>query len=168
MYIEGLIEKYRAKGLIIDTNLLLVLFVGIMDPKLIPKFKRTDTFIVEDFLTIRRFVDLFKKIVVTQSILTEVSNLIGLLDDKRSVLCHKLFPEYMKVLTEESVPSIELIVLEPFSKFGLADTGIIHQAAGNYLVLTDDFRLAGYMNSRNVDAINFNHIRIMNWEGFLT
>ena len=34
---------------------------------------------------------------------------------------------------------------------------------GQYLVLTDDFRLSQYLPKIQVDAINFNHIRMYNW-----
>jgi hypothetical protein len=36
-----------------------------------------------------------------------------------------------------------------------------HLAKGNYLVMTDDFRLAGYLQKEAVDVINFNHIRTL-------
>lgn len=46
-----------------------------------------------------------------------------------------------------------------FGKFGLTDAGIYEVARGNYLVLTDDFKLSQHMLSRHIEAINFNHLR---------
>jgi uncharacterized protein YacL len=46
-----------------------------------------------------------------------------------------------------------------FPKLGLTDTAIFRAATGKFLVLTDDFRLAQYLSSQNVDVVNFNHLR---------
>ncbi len=46
-----------------------------------------------------------------------------------------------------------------FPKFGLTDTGIVHSARGRFLVLTDDFRLAGYLQRQGIDVVNFNYLR---------
>lgn len=35
--------------------------------------------------------------------------------------------------------------------------------AGKYLVLTDDLKLANYLQSVEIDVINFNNIRLFNW-----
>ena len=50
--------------------------------------------------------------------------------------------------------------VEKFTKYGLTDSGIISLAQGKYLVLTDDFTLANYLQSIGVDAVNFNNIRM--------
>ena len=49
-------------------------------------------------------------------------------------------------------------------KFGLADTAIADIAANSYLVMTVDFRLAGHITSAGADAINFNHLRQIEWD----
>ncbi len=167
MHIEKLVEKYQSKGIIVDTNLLLVIFVGLHSPELIPKFKRTEKFATDDFYTLQKMVDLFRKIVVTQSILTEVSNLLGHLSEETGRLCHNVFANCMEKLTEEAFPSRSLVVLPHFSKFGLADAGIIYQAKDKYLVLTDDWRLSQYLEVQGIDSMNFNHVRMMNWIGFI-
>ena len=51
------------------------------------------------------------------------------------------------------------VMREYFPRFGLTDTAILRAARREYLVLTDDFRLAQYLGSRNIDVINFNHLR---------
>lgn len=47
-------------------------------------------------------------------------------------------------------------------RFGLTDAAILAVALGGYLVLTDDFRLAGYMESRALPVLNFTHLRAPN------
>jgi len=48
-YLEGLIRKHRSAGVVTDTNLLLVLLIGLCDRKMIEKFKRTQKYTAKDF-----------------------------------------------------------------------------------------------------------------------
>ncbi|HUG81869.1 MAG TPA: hypothetical protein VML01_09410 [Bryobacterales bacterium] len=45
----ALIEKHRAKGALVDANLLVLLLVGAINKQRIPKFERTQQFSIEDF-----------------------------------------------------------------------------------------------------------------------
>ena len=60
---------YPREGLLIDSNLLLLLFVGLHDRTRIEKYKRTAKFTVEDFKLLLAFVRRFKEIVTTPSVL---------------------------------------------------------------------------------------------------
>jgi len=149
----------RREGLLIDSNLLLLLFVGLYDRNRIARFKRTAQFTIDDFELLVSFVKRFKKVVTTPSILTEVSNLLGQLPDELKSSFYGYFAEAIRVLREQYTPSHALSNEKAFPKFGLTDTAILRAATGNYLVLTDDFRLAQYLLSQDVDVINFNHLR---------
>jgi hypothetical protein len=50
---------------------------------------------------------------------------------------------------------------DAFVRFGLTDTAIGSLASKNLLVLTVDLRLVGYLQKKNVDVVNFNHLRQM-------
>ena len=152
-------SAYRSKGLIIDSNLLLLFFVGLHDRTWIEKFKRTAQFTVEDFELLVDFIRQFKEVVTTPSILTEVSNLLGQLPDKLRYAFYAAIRQGLKNLDEHYTPSQGLGDEKAFPKFGLTDTAILQAASGKYLVLTDDFRLAQYLLGQNVDVINFNHLR---------
>ena len=47
--LQGLIEKHRSNGLLIDTNLLLFYVAGRTNKNRIPNFKRTQKYTIEDF-----------------------------------------------------------------------------------------------------------------------
>ncbi|MCA1630376.1 MAG: hypothetical protein LC785_04070 [Acidobacteria bacterium] len=161
--LEHLLIQYKSEGVLIDTNLLLLFFVGLYDPERIPKFKRTATFTVEDFQTLLGFFKFFGKVVTTPNILTEVSNLAGQLPEKLKQSFYPLFAQQLTLLEEHYATSAKLSSTEQFPRLGLTDSGIFDLSQNRYLVLTDDFRLAGYLDSRGIDVINFNHIRPMNW-----
>ena len=65
------------KRIILDTNLLLLLVVGLTDPALIGKHKRTRSFEVTDYDLLVNVLSGYNEIVVTPHILTETSNLLS-------------------------------------------------------------------------------------------
>jgi rRNA-processing protein FCF1 len=152
-------RPYYNRGLIIDSNLLLLFFVGLHDPTWIDRFKRTSKFSSEDFARLVAFMDRFKEIVTTPSILTEVSNLLGQLPEKLKYSFRLHFARGLKNLNEQYTSSRELGDAPIFAKFGLTDTAILLAARGKYVVLTDDFPLAQYLETQKIDVINFNHLR---------
>ena len=74
-YLAGLIARYRERGAVVDTNLLLLFLIGSYRVDLIRRFKRTQRYFPDDFHLLRRFLSEFRQIVVTPHILTEVTNL---------------------------------------------------------------------------------------------
>ena len=162
-HVEKLLAQYRTKGILIDTNLLLLYFVGSYDLERIGKFKRTITFTLEDFQLLAMIVSYFETVVTTPNVLTEVSNLSNQLPQQVKNTYFQVFSQLTSNLQETYQPSEEICALPHFRRFGLTDSGIIDLAPEKYLVLTDDFPLANYLQSTNVDVINFNHIRTLNW-----
>ncbi|MGI9104680.1 MAG: PIN domain-containing protein [Pyrinomonadaceae bacterium] len=161
--LDHLLTRYKSKGVLIDTNLLLLYFVGMYDPQRIPRFKRTMIFATEDFFTLLGFFNYFSKIVTTPNILTEVNSLTNQLPDKIKIAFYPKFADHLAVLDEHYMESSKISSTPHFLKLGLTDSGILNLAQGQYLVLTDDFRLAGQLEKQGIDVINFNHIRTMNW-----
>jgi hypothetical protein len=162
-YLELLLTKYKNKGILIDTNLLLLYFVGIYDPQRIPNFKRTMMFVVEDFYTLWTLFKYFDKVVTTPNILTEVNSLANQLANDLKPAFFSKFAEQVVTLEEHYIETAKLSAKEHFPKLGLTDSGILDLAKGEYLVLSDDFRLVGYLGKQGIDAINFNYIRTLNW-----
>jgi rRNA-processing protein FCF1 len=162
-YINAVVARYQHKGLLIDTNLLLLYFIGGYDPDRIPKFKRTMAFTVAEFRLLSRFLDVFDKLVTTPNVLTEVSNLSGQLAEDLRTTFYSDFANRIPLLEEHYVPSVDAKSWAHFNKFGLTDSGIVNLVKDKYLVLTDDLNLVGYLQNQGIDVINFNHIRSLAW-----
>lgn len=161
--IQALITKYSSKGILIDTNILLLYFVGSFDPVLITRFKRTVQFTIEDYEILLVLIHPFKKLLTTPNILTEVSNLSSQLNEPVKTSYFQLFAERIREIDEHYVTSAHAARQEQFRKIGLTDAGIFELSENRYLVLTDDFRLSQTLNNRGIDVINFNHVRILGW-----
>jgi hypothetical protein len=150
--------------LLLDTNVLLLLYVGLVDRAIISRFKRTQMFAPEDFDMLRGIVARFEKIVTTPHILTEVSNLADRLTGQDHVVFWRLFRSTIAAFDERHEYS-RLVAGEPvFSRLGLTDTAISRIAsAGSVTVLTVDVDLWAHLLSAGVVAHNFNHVRVFGW-----
>lgn len=162
-YFTSLIGRYRNAGVLVDTNLLLLYFIGICDRGQIERFRRTkDRFVAEDFETLMRVLKSFDTVVTTPHVLTEVSNLLGHLSGQTKATCFGLFAQHISSWNEKHTPAKNLSSSPAFVKFGMADVSI-EDAAQGYLILTDDFPLSGYLSSKGLDVLNFNNIRTLRY-----
>lgn len=161
-YIENIINKHIKKGIIIDSNLLLLYFIGLYDVEWIEKFKRTKQYVKDDFENLARLLNLFENKYTTPHILTEVINLSNSLPKTNAKNFCISFAKSINIFIEEYIEAKQLCKESYFMNYGLTDTMIIKICKRNLLVLTDDLRLAAYLERNNVSVLNFNHMRL-NW-----
>jgi hypothetical protein len=136
-YIEELIQEHANGGVLVDTNLLILLLVGQTRPELIGQYAHTKEYSVEDFQLLSRLVERFRFIRTTPHILTEVSNLSGKLQGK---------------------------VLQEFRQhFSISVSKFEERTCRDSLVLTADFPLANVLEHLGVHVINFSNIRPLGW-----
>jgi hypothetical protein len=158
----ALIEKHRAKGVLVDTNLLVLFLVGRVNRRRILNFKRTGDFTIEDYDLLVRLIDWFGKLIATPHVLSQVSDLTDLTGDELTEI-----RELFKVLVEnieESYDTSRLLVGDPaFKRLGLTDAAIATVCSRGVLVLTADDQLHVALQERDIDALNFNHIRALEW-----
>lgn len=134
---DGYIEKYRSKGILVDTNLLLLMLIGGVSRSYITQFKRTQLYSPEDYDLLIKVLDKFACVVVTPNLLTEVSNLSNGLSGPRLKQFYEVFAKALSVMQEKYIESVDLTSYPGFYAYGLADAGIVAAAKENYLVLTD-------------------------------
>ncbi len=159
MEMESLVQKYKSKGVLVDTNLLVGWLVGQFDLSHLKNCRATKNFGEKDFQILHRFLLNFGKVITTPHILTEVSNLSGKLPEPLLNSFRVVFGKIIQTLKEEQICAATIGTDPSFFRFGIADTAIALVSPGKYLVLTDELPLYGALGKRNVDAINFNHLR---------
>jgi hypothetical protein len=153
-YLLKLIQKYKNKGLLIDTNIVLLYIVGSIDILLIRDFPRTSMFTEDDFDKVSRFIDYFDFKITTPHVLTEISNLIGNRQNIQSVL-----KTYIEKSREIFLESSGVSNSNAFLNFGLADTAIMDTAKNSYLIFTNDRPFYGFLINSQIDAVNLDQLR---------
>jgi len=155
------ILQYRRNGLLIDTNILLLYFIGSYDRNLITKFKATkDRFSIADFDILVEFISHFNKLFTTPNILTEVNSLSNLMYNK--VLSNYLvsLKRHISILEEKYADSKHVSQHKQFTSLGLTDTAIVLLGKKHkFLCLTDDHKLNLILTDLNIPVLNFNYIR---------
>lgn len=152
--------------LALDTNLLIVLVVGLTDRALFGAHKRTRAFGPEDYDLLLQLVLGAEQIVVTPHVLAETSNLLGQDDDPRGRLLRGKLGELMNLHDERHTPAIVVSQHPDFLRLGVADCGMLSVLREDVVLLTDDLGL--YLAAAHVDSrtMNFTHLRQAN--GLLT
>ena len=158
----GLINKHRSKGVLVDTNLLVLYLVGLVNPRRISQFKRTDKYSIEDFELLARLISLFGGMVTTPHVLSQTSDLADL-SGKEFQAIRQRFRSLVANADEQYEKGLVLVADPDFERLGLADAAIAAVCKSGCLVLTDDLTLHLTLASRGADALNFNHLRELSW-----
>lgn len=119
----ALIEKHRSKGVLVDSNLLVLLLVGLVNKRRIPAFKRTQNFTIGDFETLSTLIEWFGKLVTTPHVLSQVSDLTDLSGNELAIV-RSYFRVLVEKLEEYYDTSVALATDPIFARLGLTDAAI--------------------------------------------
>ena len=145
-------------SILIDSNLLLLLTVGLWDQRAIANQKRLSGMTAADFRLLRDFVTPFSKICTTPHVLTEVSNLAGsATGSARHAIFHQL-ALLLKVVEEKTTSPYELSKRTEFRHFGLTDAALASLNA-EMLLLTEDGRLASHLQRQGLSALSLQDVK---------
>jgi len=163
-YLATLFERYRTKGILIDTNLMVLIAVGTYNRLRIETFKRTIQYTLEDLELMLWILAYFNRRLTTPNILTEVDNLTRQLPESEHEALATSFTQLISRKFEVYVQSSQVAQHATYVKLGLTDCATaIAAAEEEVLIITDDLRLSSILSSLGMDAININHIRTLNW-----
>lgn len=146
----------------LDSNLLVLYLVGLVDQDLVQTYKRTSHFLPGDFDLLAAIVEKSPKLVVTAGILAETSNLGDALKGRRLVEFRQIMERFVGLATEEHIEAVEIVSEGSFVDLGFADTDILSVSRSDCLVLTADLSLWGHLVGANARVMNFNHLRDVN------
>jgi len=155
-YLLKLIQKYKNKGILVDTNIFLLYIVGSFDIYLIRNHSRTANFTEDDFDRVSKFIDAFDIKITTPHVLTEVSDLLGNKKELQFAL-----RKYIEIMKEKFLESKQIAGTKTFLQFDLADAAIGETAKDSYLVVTDDNPLFGYLTNQKIDVVNLDQITMI-------
>lgn len=159
-YFDNLYQKYKNKGALFDSNLMIYYFIGSYFGKdFVERYKRTNIYGFKGFEVIYSIMSRFKSVITTPHILTEISNLSTPIPEKFKEQYFEHFFRKIKILDEKFFPAKEIGINLQTNKFGLTDSMILYLSQNqSYLVITSDLPLYNLLEHNKIDVINFNHI----------
>ncbi len=147
------------RSVLLDTNLLLLLIVGLYNKNLISVHKRTNNFVPEDFDLLVESINGYEILWVTSHCLAEVSNLIMQTNERQAKELMDCFSGFVAKVKESHIPK-EIIFENGIStRIGVADTGLIIKSKRVSCVFTVDLNLYIEISKRGYKVVNFNHLR---------
>ncbi|EIJ43227.1 PIN domain-containing protein [Beggiatoa alba B18LD] len=150
-----------SKGVLLDTNLLMVYLISELGQGEVEQFKRTREFTSDDADILKQLLKDFKHRYTIPQVLAEVSNLLDWMQNEdKQIRLKKLLAEYIDLSNELVIASKQLITLPIYFKLGITDAALFSLAKQYELTLiTVDFGLYGYAQKYKIQTINFNHLR---------
>ena len=155
-YVEILVSKYQSRGLLLDSNLLLLYLVGRIDTILVGtgRYNKLSDFRAIEVVTLERLVSSFRRLVTTAHVMTEVSNLVNTMRDADRVRTFRRFVETLEVISEQEVSSYEVAGRSEFSLLGLTDSVLAH-FAGQFLIVSKDGRMVNGLRANKIEALKW-------------
>ncbi len=151
--------------IVIDTNSLIILILGLIDSKLIDTHKRTSIYDKADYETLLRVIEDFKKVKLLPNILTEADNLLNDLPKNLKEQYLSKIKDLMSMVKEEYIQSLEAPKDYAFRDLGLTDTLALKLAESCELLITSDSKLSDYAKSRNIkvfDLVQYKNEKLRN------
>lgn len=140
------------KGLVIDTNLLLLFIIGFIDDgRFIKSSNRLSAYSKEDYKILLEIMSQFQTLYITPYIAAEVSNLIDLKHDlyyRAYQTASGLFEQF----TDVQVSTKQDSQLPAFITHGIADASLV-ELAKDHFVLTNDNKLLPLLFDAEPDNI---------------
>jgi len=149
-------------SVLIDTNLLVLLIVGLYNKDLISVHKRTKEFIPKDFDLLVKCIKGYKILWVTSHCLAEASNLIRQTNKKQAKELMACFSNYVTKAKESHISKEIIFKNGILTKLGVSDTGLIIKSKRVGCVFTVDLELYLEILKRGYKVVNFNHLRMRN------
>ncbi|MFP4370298.1 MAG: PIN domain-containing protein [Candidatus Kapaibacterium sp.] len=148
---------------LIDTNSLIVLIIGLMNPEKIKGHKRTSIYDENDFHDLVQIIENYESIVTLPNIWTEVDNLLNDKfkgEDKNLYVRQLIY--LMKSTTEKYFESRRIEDMEiptVFYDLGLTDALILECAKQCDLLITSDSRLSDYARAYGIKVYDMKDLK---------
>lgn len=143
----------------LDTNLAVLLTVGLADRAYIAKHKRLKKYDLKSFETLDEILGAADGIIWCPHVLAETSNMVRYLNDPIRSDATKALALLIARYPENSVPSVRGTDRPEYSRLGLTDAVLLTVSAEGATLLTDDLDLHVAALSAGLSSINFNELR---------
>jgi hypothetical protein len=161
--LQSALSTHRSRGILLDTNVLLLFLIAVFKPSLIGK-KRLEKYDEPAGNLLVDYVGQFQRILTTPHVLAETSNLARQIVGGR--LRQDLFSGLHPLFCLQESGSFKQIIVDGaaidatiFQRIGLTDSGLTELVKNGEFLLTDDLDLYVASVTTGGIAINFTHMR---------
>ena len=146
-----------SNSVILNSNLFVLLVVGLASRSYIAKHKRLSTYTEKDFDLLFNFLESAPRIIVTPNTVTETSNLAGQIGEPARSQVLAVLRGLLRTMEEVYVESKQAAEHSAFLRLGLTDSVMLNTIAHGQTLLTADLDLYLEAGRHGHTAVNFNH-----------
>jgi len=166
--IEKYVVSYTPRGLLVDTNVLILFLIGQYNTEFIQKIGRLSGYSADDFEILKKVFFIFssRKLIITPQVIAELSNLTitkGMREGGKCIIAYlKTVIDFLKSSLEEhqKIDCLYDAQIEILGRYGFTDMTMFELAKKEKLpIITDDLNLHIYASSNGVPVINFQHVK---------
>ena len=136
--------------ILIDTNALIILILGQINPKLIDTHKRTSIYEEQDYYDILSIINKIEDLVVLPNVWTEVDNLLNGFNGNHKYLYIENITTVIKKSSEIFLNSIIAVESDSFYNLGLTDSLLLELAKECELLITSDSSLSDQARAKGI------------------
>jgi predicted nucleic acid-binding protein len=144
---------------LIDTNSLVILLIGIIDPKLISLHKRTSIYEEEDHTNLLKIIKSLDRLIVLPNIWTEVDNLLNNFSGNYRWKYVQAFRKLIQLTSEKYIPSSIGTENAHFLSIGLTDALILELGKECDFLITSDSKLSDFVKAEGIAVYDLVKIR---------
>lgn len=148
----------HARKLLLDTNLLSVLVVGLADASYLSAHKGFKAYDTEDLDVLVSMAGASAGLVFTPNTLSETCNLVDRLHGRARARVYEKLKGLIDRTEEVYVKSSTVAAQKAFSRLGLTDAVMLDLAGRRMHLVTADLDLYLAAQAAGYDAVNFNYL----------
>lgn len=145
--------------ILIDSNSLLVLILGFINPSLINKHSKTSIYDENDFYILLEVIKDVKSLVVLPNIWTEVDNLLNKFNGQYKTQYVQKIIQTIKDTSEKYIESQSVENNYAFYDLGLTDTLILEYAKKCKMLITSDSQLSDYARANGTVVFDLKELK---------
>lgn len=147
------------RGLLLDSNLAVLLVVGLTNEKYIGRHDCLAKYDRTDWLLLKELISESAGIIFTPHVITETSNLVRQIKEpiksELSIRFAKLISDSREVMLEGRI----VVLREEYPRLGFTDAALLALNKGSIALLTADTALFHAALNAKLEAVNFNYVR---------
>lgn len=164
-YFSKFVKTVSRKGVFFDTEILLVLVLGIYDQKFMRTFSRTSSYELDDF---QNFVGIFnsaKRRFVSPQVLAELTNYTDKIYEPVKTRFYDSMKKFLDKQIEQYIPKNKIMAESSwFIKTGFTDTSVLKTCIQKDCALvTTDATLTSIAQHANIPVFNYRNFQGQKW-----
>jgi rRNA-processing protein FCF1 len=145
--------------ILIDTNALVVLLIGLIDPRLFKTHDKTSIYEEQDFVDLLDVIGSFDKLIVLPNVWTEADNLLNKFSGHYKDKYIENLTKVIKGTTEKFLESIIATGSGGFYDLGLTDSLLLEYGRECKLLITSDSTLSDYAIANDIKVYDMKKSR---------